>query len=468
MTIHDQNAMSIPSRLEAWIAEYDAKVAAIPNAIADFEAACNGIKMAACVRGAWGEERIAEGCVPYPSTMERSLLRSAWRHFISELKLDRVMSAEDKRRVEQMLADPLPFDVNSLRAVFGDHIANPRAAILRGMAEVFTGLDPAYKSHEKVKIGVKGLPKRIIVGGLNSYGSGGGWERIRNIINALAASQRKPLITGADMAALREDGDALREAREVLDPYESAHVHRRRAEAGEPPKTVRTVGRGIWLKTFQNGNGHLFFGPDALCDINLALAEYYGDVLPDCPDWQDGERPAKRASTEVARDLQFYPTPQAVIDRILANLDLRGKRVLEPSCGDGRIMDALRAKGAKVYGIEVDAARVIQARAKGHGVVLANFLNTEPGHHDWSDFDMVVMNPPFYGKHYAKHVRHALRFLKPGGTLTAILPATARYDHGLLDDLNPQWSDLPVGAFAESGTNVCTTVCTIKNHRCHK
>jgi hypothetical protein len=68
------------------------------------------------------------------------------------------------------------------------------------------------------------------------------------------------------------------------------------------------------------------------------------------------------------------------------------------------------------------------------------------------------MNPPFYGRHYAKHVNHALGFLKPGGTLTAILPVTARYDHGLLDG---RWEDLPVGSFSESGTNINTTVLTI-------
>jgi hypothetical protein len=72
------------------------------------------------------------------------------------------------------------------------------------------------------------------------------------------------------------------------------------------------------------------------------------------------------------------------------------------------------------------------------------------------------MNPPFYGRHYAKHVRHAMKFLKPGGKLVAILPATARYDHGELDDLKPDWSDLPLGAFAESGTNVCTTIAVIR------
>ena len=36
---------------------------------------------------------------------------------------------------------------------------------------------------------------------------------------------------------------------------------------------------------------------------------------------------------------------------------------------------------------------------------------------------------------------------------------TARYDHGLLDG---SWHDLPVGSFSESGTNICTTLLTIR------
>jgi 16S rRNA G1207 methylase RsmC len=69
------------------------------------------------------------------------------------------------------------------------------------------------------------------------------------------------------------------------------------------------------------------------------------------------------------------------------------------------------------------------------------------------EFDKVVMNPPFYGRHYVKHVQHALRFLKPGGTLVSILPATAHYDH---DELKGEWRDLPVASFADAGTNVPT------------
>ena len=103
-------------------------------------------------------------------------------------------------------------------------------------------------------------------------------------------------------------------------------------------------------------------------------------------------------------------------------------------------------------GIEYDAARAEQARAKGHSVMTANFLQVAPD----PRFDAVVMNPPFYGRHYKLHLDHAVKFLKPGGVLVCILPATAHYDHGTTIG---RWTDLPVGSFASSGTNVPTGYC---------
>ena len=123
--------------------------------------------------------------------------------------------------------------------------------------------------------------------------------------------------------------------------------------------------------------------------------------------------------------------------------------MLEPSCGDGRILDELAARGCRPLGIEVHAGRAAQARAKGHAVLVANFLE-QPAK---PDFDFVVMNPPFSGSHWKKHLAHARKFLKPGGSLACILPASAWYDHGGLDGT---WHDLPVASFAESGTNVPT------------
>ena len=449
------------------VAEYEDKRAALPEALATFEAATNALKSAATLRGTWGQVSI-DPRAPYESTLGESLLKSAWRHVYEVGGFERIASAEDKRRIDQLFAKPPAFTEENVWSVF-EQYRNPRAAILRGMAEVFCQLDPAFRSHEKMKIGVKGLPKRVILGGLAGYGSWGR-DRLRDIMNALAAYQNLPLVEYAELSiAIEDDGDVWREGRTIPDPYEARQAERMRkhlaAKGLDQSEAVAAKikehvipKRGVWLKRFQNGNGHLFFGPEALADINRALAEYYGEVLPDCPD--DDARPTRqRASTAVSKDLQYYATPTAVVDRVLADLRYRmpGQRVLEPSCGCGRFLDALRAAGAEVIGCEVDPVRAAMCEAKGHAVIRANFLETVPT----ADFDQVIMNPPFYGRHYAKHVRHALRFLKPGGRLTAILPASARYDHGELDDLHPHWDDLPVGSFSESGTNINTTVATI-------
>lgn len=403
------------------VAEYEHKLAALPAALAAFNAAGDDLKMAATIGGTWGNTTINTGNV-WDTTLRDSLLKSAWRHVYDGLSIETIASAADKRRFQQEMEKPAPFTIDNIRGTFGRFVADPRGNILRGLAEVFCDLDQAYKSHDKVKIGVAGLPKRIILPNVGGYGSWGR-DRLQNVLNAIAAYQGKPLVTWDELSALLADGDAL----------------------------VKT--RGVRLKRFQNGNGHLIFEPDTLKDINRALAEYYGDVLPDCAE----ERPtAKKASTAVAKDLQYYPTPAKVVDDLLSDMSgLAGARVLEPSCGCGRIMDALRKAGADVFGIEVDASRANVARAKGHSVLLANFLETAPT----PVYDRVIMNPPFYGKHYAKHIEHARKFLKPGGKLTAILPATARYDHGLIQD--GKWQDLPVGSFSESGTNINTTIVTI-------
>ena len=416
-----ETAIALNRRLSDVVAEYDEKVAIVPATIAAFEKAGSDLKMAATIGGTYSRENIETGRT-CERTIKRSLLKSAWLHVYDGLNIAYIASAKDKKLFEQTLENPVEFTLKNIKATFGHYITDPRGNILRGLAEVFCDLDPAYKSHDKVRIGVKGLPKRIILPNVSDYGWGR--DRLQNILNALAAYQGREMASYGEVGELLDNGDAL------------------------------LGSRGVRLVRYANGNGHLFFEPQELRDINMALAEYYGEVLPDAA----GDEPTqKKESREVAKDLQYYPTPAKVVERVVDTLgNMKGELVLEPSCGCGRFMDALRAKGAEVHGVEYDIGRAEQTRAKGHAVMRANFLELVPQ----PIYDSVVMNPPFYGKHYAKHVRHAMQFLKEGGSLTAILPATARYDHGLLDDLRGRWCDLPVGAFAESGTNITTTVFT--------
>lgn len=433
----EQTLPSLKRSIPDVVAEFEHKHASIEAALADFNAAGDALKSAATVGGTWGNTRIDTGHV-YKHVLTDSLLKSAWRHIYVGLNIERICSATDKSKFEQSMESPPPFTIDNIRATFGKFILDPRGNVLRALAEVFCALDKAYKSHDKVKIGVDGLPKRVILRNVSDYGWGK--DQLRNILNALAAYQGKPLVEHHEISALLKDENAL--------------LTGGKKPLGYRDEMVEIVARGVRLRRFHNGNGHLLFEHDTLKDINRALAEYYGDVLPDAKE----ARPAKpQASTAVAKDLQYYPTPREVVERIMSDVyPINGQRVLEPSCGCGRFMDAVRAAGAEVFGIEVDASRAAETRAKGHRVMVANFLETAPT----EDYDRVVMNPPFYGRHYAKHVEHALKFLKPGGVLISILPATARYDHGFYP--SGHWEDLPVGSFSESGTNINTSVLKLR------
>jgi len=451
-------ALATPRTVLDLIDEYDTKAAAVDQAIADYESATNAVKSAGCVMGTYVGNVIQGHASVYASTMRKNLLQSGWKAIYNRLNIDMIASANDKRLFERTLADPPPLTVDIVRSTFAHYYANPRMHILRGLAEAFADLDPAYKSHAKVKIGVKGLPKRVILHSVAGYGHASGSygrDRLRDIINALAAYQGKPLMTHGELAMILDDGEALRHDREIPDPAHNRYD-------STPAKLVTVIGRDVWLKRYDNGNGHLYFGPTALLDINRGLAEFYGEVLPDV----EPENAKPSASTSVSKDLQFYWSPPKVIAAALEFAGVHNLRdwshnppapirVLEPSCGDGRILDAIRARGQHALGIEYHASRAAEAKAKGHAVLCANFLECPPR----AEFDVVVMNPPFYGRHYVKHVRHALKFLKPGGTLVSILPAAAHYDH---QELEGEWQDLPVGSFADAGTNVPTGLLRIR------
>lgn len=437
------------------INEYDEKCAALDNEIEAFEQARRKLEMAAVIQGKYVAPIFRYSPDVRASDLQKNLLKSGWKAIYDRLQIDRLASANDRRLFQRTIEAPPPLTFDNAKATFGDYLQRPRYHILRGLAEVFAGLDPSYRSHSKVRIGVKGLPKRVILSNFGDYGGTYGRDKLRDIINALAAYRGQPLMEHREFNAIGAAHGRGEDA--ILD----GRTYMAQRRFGEPDE-YSTLDRGLTIRKFGNGNAHVFFAPDTLLDINRALAEFYGDVLPDVEETAD----KPRANTAISKDLQFYWSPAEVIERALEYAGVYNLRewrnnppeplnVLEPSCGDGRIMDAVRSRGHRCFGIEYHAGRAAEARSKGHNVLTANFLEcpTKP------EFDMVVMNPPFYGRHYVKHVRHALRFLKPGGKLLSILPATAHYDHG---ELEGEWRDLPVASFADSGTNVPTGMLLIR------
>lgn len=447
--------IALPPTVTDIIDEYHFKVDNIEKTISTFDKAFENLNMMSTIMGTYVEP-IGNRSYLHKNEISKNLLISAWKAIYNRLKIDQIATAKDKQLIERSFANPPELTTDNVLATFRDYFERPRYHVLRGLAEVFTTLDPAYKSHSKVKIGVKGLPKRVIITGWDGYGQYA-QNKFKDLANALATYQGIPQLDWNEISFIREMFYLGKNAK--FDGSKIEYVVKSRLNDSVSETTIY---RGFEVKHFNNGNIHVIFDKNTLIDINKALAEFYGEVLPDVTD----DDPAPSTSTSLAKDLQFYYTPEKVVKELMEiagiytednyshGYPIPDYQVLEPSCGDGRILDEIKVRGSTGFGFECHHERASISRKKGHSVVTANFLEQVPE----EKFDKVVMNPPFYGRHYVKHINHALKFLKSGGILVSVLPATARYDHKELDG---EWHDLPVGSFSETGTNIPTTILKI-------
>lgn len=162
---------------------------------------------------------------------------------------------------------------------------------------------------------------------------------------------------------------------------------------------------------------------------------------------------------------QLFQTPPALAAQLVASLGdaVRG-RVLEPSAGLGRILDAL-APFAPVATVAVElaaacAAELYRQNRPGVRLVQRDFLACTP--EDLGAFDAVAMNPPFHMRADIRHIMHARRFLNKGGVLAALCMAGPTREL-VLRPLASSWQPVPAGTFCKEGTSVETVLLTIKN-----
>lgn len=228
------------------------------------------------------------------------------------------------------------------------------------------------------------------------------------------------------------------------------------------------------VRVFGNGNLHIWIErKDLLKQVNLLLAEYYGEVIGDSYD-----------HTEAADAPQFHMTPakkfgafmssEAIAERVMRIAEpIRGKTVLEPSAGTGILARAAREEGAIVSCIEIQPGLAHELRVVHdfQDVQNVNFLSLKAA----ELYDCIIMNPPFDAGRDTDHVTHAMTFLKPGGKLIAIMSARAEYRDDkrhrafqkIVEQCQPiygrhKWHDLPAGSFAHAGTNVNTVVLALR------
>ena len=114
----------------------------------------------------------------------------------------------------------------------------------------------------------------------------------------------------------------------------------------------------------------------------------------------------------------FYPTPAAVVERMMMDDSPAGLVVLEPSAGSGNIAEALRRAGAReVLTCERDVNLQSVLRGKGFRLIASDFLTVTA--EQISHVNMIMMNPPFSDG--CRHILHAYDIAPAGCCIVSLV-----------------------------------------------
>lgn len=148
------------------------------------------------------------------------------------------------------------------------------------------------------------------------------------------------------------------------------------------------------------------------------------------------------------QSFQYYATP-AELAEIVVDLAAISETddVLEPSAGQGNLAQFVPC--SRLTCIEISSLHCTVLKAKGFNVIEGDFLELPA-----SRVSKIVMNPPFSGNRAQLHVRHAAEhWLKPGGRLVAVLPASLD-NHTLLKGYRHTYSQVYTNYFKGTGVSV--------------
>jgi predicted RNA methylase len=121
----------------------------------------------------------------------------------------------------------------------------------------------------------------------------------------------------------------------------------------------------------------------------------------------------------VERD--YYPTPGWVVEALAEYVDLEGRDVWECACGDGRMAEALKRLGARVYATDIEDRGYAGLSALRDFIAVPEKYPRDP---------RIITNPPL-GDRHAK-AKLGLAFIDAGlhyvkiarrGLLALLLPA---------------------------------------------
>lgn len=174
----------------------------------------------------------------------------------------------------------------------------------------------------------------------------------------------------------------------------------------------------------------------------------------------------------------FFPTPKAVVEEVVgdewfqdrvgglrAMREEQGLRWLEPNGGSGALAREIVSQMGdndelvicEINPLMVDSLKKEFPKAT---VIEGDFLD----YRDDRGFDVVFMNPPFNGKEYIRHVKHAEGMLNRYGIVAAIVPSMFHaHDHEFGYHVAETGEQSALGAKRFEGTDVATSAIFLEN-----
>ena len=156
-------------------------------------------------------------------------------------------------------------------------------------------------------------------------------------------------------------------------------------------------------------------------------------------------------------NIDFYPTPAEVIERMMEDETVADKVVLEPSAGKGNIVDWLLERGAsRVIACEKDPnlRAILQGKCE---VVADDFLTLTS--EDVAHVEMLIMNPPFSAD--IQHIMHAFS-IAPAGCVIIALCNDSHLEKGYANSREIQFREL----VADNGYSENLGQCFGRSERC--
>lgn len=153
-----------------------------------------------------------------------------------------------------------------------------------------------------------------------------------------------------------------------------------------------------------------------------------------------------KGKPNIITSFNLFETPLEIAKKMASLVDFKGKTVLEPSVGLGRLLTYISgAKEITAIDISNDCLGAMYRNFSNVKIIKGNFLELE-----LPKFDIAIMNPPFKNKEDIKHILKAKELCKE---VVFLCFAGAKREE-ILKPLCCYWELLPKNSFKKSGTNV--------------